>query len=129
MKSKDDVELLEKTIGQLSSIHSEISLLSKKSPNDAVNSFKLKMINSVIDVSNGVFGDAYRPLEKFERFEDDDAPSTSDVVFVISLYLVEIKRFQKDHAVYDEKKFQWVYLLDGKPSGILAPKIAKGVRG
>ena len=41
MKDQSEIESLEKLIGQLQGLHSEISLLAKKSPNDAVNSFKL----------------------------------------------------------------------------------------
>lgn len=118
MKTKDDIERLEKTIGQLGAIHREISLLSKKSPNDAVNPFKLSMINGVIEIANEVLGHAYKPLEGFDRFDDDNAPSTSDVVFVVAHYIEEIGRFRGDHVVYHEHKR--VYLLGGKPSGIKA---------
>jgi hypothetical protein len=37
MKTKDDVENLEKLIGQLSGLHAEIFQLAKKSPNDGLN--------------------------------------------------------------------------------------------
>jgi hypothetical protein len=41
--NRSNVDIFEKLSGQLLSIYEEISLLSKKNPNDAVNEFKLKI--------------------------------------------------------------------------------------
>lgn len=116
MKTRADVEKLEKTIGQLAATHREISLLSKKSPNDGVNSFKLKLINSVIEAANEFLGQAYSPIEGFELFDEDKLPSTSDVVFVVAQYLEEIERYRQDNVVKHE--YKRVYVLDGGPSTI-----------
>ena len=116
MKTRADVEKLEKTIGQLAATHREISLLSKKSPNDGVNSFKLKLINSVIEAANEFLGQAYSPIEGFELFDEDNLPSTSDVVFVVAQYLGEIERYRQDNVVKHE--YKRVYVLDGGPSTI-----------
>lgn len=124
MKTQEDVEKLEKTIGQLKVIHREVSLLSKKSPSDAINPFKLKMINAVIQSANSVLGDEYMPIEEFEKFDDDDAPSTSDVVFVVAQYMEEIERFRTDNVVY--QNFELVYVLNGKPSSVLADAKSRG---
>ncbi len=56
LETEADVEKLEKLIRQLHGLHSEISLLAKKSPNDAVNAFKLKLINKVLQAANEVLG-------------------------------------------------------------------------
>ena len=99
MKTQVDVDKLKKTIGQLIAIHREISLLSKKSPNDAINSFKLKTINEIIASANDVLGQSYRPVKGFEQFEENDVPTTSDVVFIVAQYKEEISRFRKDNRV------------------------------
>ena len=125
MKTRDEIERLEKTIGQLGAIHREISVLSKKSPNDAMNSFKLRMVNRVIRVANDVLGKAYIPIDEFTQFEDDEAPSTSDVVFVIAQYIEEIKRFQRDNIV--GQGIRRVYVLNGAPSSIHADSKLRGV--
>ena len=52
MNTKEDVENLEKLIGQLNGLHSEISQLAKKSPNDGLNIFKLKLVNKVLSSGN-----------------------------------------------------------------------------
>ena len=122
MKTQEDVEKLEKTIGQLNMIHMEMSLLSKKSPNDAVNAFKLKLINAVLQLANTILSHGYKPIDEFEQFNEDEVPSTSDVVFVVAQYREEIKRFREDNVAKHD--YKWVYILNGKPSAILAdPKL------
>lgn len=121
MKTRDDIEKLEKMIGQLGAIHREISLLSKKSPTDSINPFKLKTINTIIEAANDVLGKSYKPVQEFDKFEDDDAPSTSDVVFIIAQYMEEIERFRTDHVV--RKGLRRFYVLDGTPSDISADPI------
>ncbi|MBS4012050.1 MAG: hypothetical protein KGZ72_15005 [Roseovarius sp.] len=125
MKSIEDIEKLEKTIGQLKAIHGEISLLSKKSQNDAINKFKLGMINKVIASANKVLGSNYRPIDDFEGFELVQMPSNSDVVFVIAQYLEEIERYRTDNVV--KHAYQWVYLIEGEPSEILADPRTRGM--
>jgi hypothetical protein len=124
MKSIDDIEKFEKTIGQLKAVHGEMSLLSKKSQNDAVNKFKLGMINKIIASANNALGPSYRPFDDFEAFDIDELPSNSDVVFVIAQYLEEIERYRTDNVVYHD--YKWVYLVDGKPSEILADAKTRG---
>lgn len=120
MKTKEDIETLEKTLGQLQAVHREISILSKKSPHDAVNVFKLELINTIIVAANNLLGSSYTPLEGFEKFNEDDLPSTSDVAFVIAQYLEEIERFRSDHIVIHHSRR--VYLLSGEPSDVRATK-------
>lgn len=97
--------------------HQEISILSKKSPNDGVNAFKLRMINSNVVFANSLLGESYMPLA---GFDEDDLPSTSDVTFIVAQYLEEIGRFRSDHIV--RNGYERVYLLSGRPSDIRANK-------
>jgi len=116
MKSQLDIERLEKLIGQLQGLHSEISVLAKKSPNDAVNLFKLGLINRVIVSGNAFLGIAYMPFEGFESFSPEDVPSTSDVALVLSQYIEEAERYRSDNI---SKYFgYWTYVIDGEPSEI-----------
>lgn len=124
LKNIEDIEKLEKTIGQLKAVHGEMSLLSRKSQNDAVNKFKLGMINKVIASANDVLGSDYRPFEDFEAFDVDELPSNSDVVFVIAQYLEEIERYRTDNVVRHD--YNWVYLIGGEPSEILADAKTRG---
>jgi hypothetical protein len=120
MNSKEDVERLEKLVGQLQGLYAEIGALAKKSPNDAVNSFKLKFINRVLAIGNGVLGDKYKPFEEFDQFDADDAPSTSDVTMVIAQYMEEAERFRSDNVVNSvvNGRGGWYYVVSGKASHI-----------
>jgi hypothetical protein len=116
MKDKSDVENLEKLIGQLKGLHTEITALVKKSPNDGVNPFKLKLINKAIEFANQVLGKKYRPFADFERFDPDDVPSTSDVTMVLAQYMEEAERYRSDNVTYSD--YNWVYVVGGKVSNI-----------
>jgi len=89
---KSEKELLNKTYGQLKSLHNEISLLSKKSPVDTVNKFKLKLINSVLESANQLLGEKDKPFKDFTVFNEDDLPNNSDVVMILSQYISCIER-------------------------------------
>jgi hypothetical protein len=92
-----DVDELEKLMGQFKSIHAEVSALAKKSPNDAVNSFKIKFINSTVLNCNNFLGETYKPFNDFDVFDFDSVPSNSDVTFIISQYLEALEKYRADN--------------------------------
>lgn len=116
LETEADAEKLEKLLRQLHGLHSEISLLAKKSPNDAVNAFKLKLINKVLQAGNDVLGDSYKPFADFSLFDLDDLPSNSDVTVVLTQYIQETEGYKLDNIVYHGG--QWVYKVNGTPSTI-----------
>ena len=91
-KSNEDV--FNKLSAQLKSVYEEISLLSKKSPNDAINKFKLKFLNKLIEDSNTFLTSKYKPFDDFDLFVEDDMPQNSDVVFILSQYLECFNRYR-----------------------------------
>ena len=108
--NKTDVDVFEKLSGQLISVYEEISLLSKKSPNDAVNKFKLKFLNKLIEDSNKFLTDKYKPFDDFTIFDEDDMPQNSDVVFILIQYLQCFEKFRSDNV---EMEFgSWYWSLD-----------------
>lgn len=107
---RSDIDKLEIIIGQLKSIHLEISVLAKKSPNDAVNKFKIKFINATIKKCNDFLGDRYKPQEDFDSFDTDDVPSNSDVTFIVSLYAEAIEKFRADNIKCDMGR--WYFIVD-----------------
>lgn len=116
MESIEDVEKLEKIIGQLQAAHTEVSVLSKKSPADSLNSFKLKMINKVLEESNKVLGEKYKPFNDFDKFEENDLPSNSDVTMILAQYMEEAERFRSDNVTHEMGR--WYYIVDGQTSEI-----------
>ncbi len=105
---RDDVDIFEKLQAQLESVHGEISLLSKKSPNDAVNKFKLKFVNSILSQCNVMLGEQHRPFDDFEVFSDDDLPSNSDVAFIAAQYLESCEKFRSDNIKVNSGYYYWV---------------------
>jgi hypothetical protein len=120
MKDHSEVEKLEKLIGQLQGLHSELTLLAKKSPSDGVNPFKLGLVNKVIKTGNEVLGQKYLPFDDFEGFDADAVPSTSDVALVLAQYMEEAERYRSDnikwHSSY--KDSYWVYIINGDESDV-----------
>jgi hypothetical protein len=118
MKSKNDVEHLEKLIGQMQGLHSEISQLAKKSPNDGLNIFKLKLVNTVIAGGNALLKGGYRPFDDFEQFEEGDLPTNSDVTMILARYMEQAERFRSGHVTFHQSR--WRYVIDGAPSDVEA---------
>jgi len=94
---KENVDKFEKLKVQLDSLHQEMSMLAKKSPNDAVNTFKIKLINVTIASCNEFFGVQYRPFADFNIFSVDELPTNSDITFIISQYIECAEKFRSDN--------------------------------
>ncbi len=74
-----------------------MSTLARKSPNDAVNAFKIGLVNSTLRQCNALFGKKYLPFEDFAEFSQDELPSNSDVAFVVSQYKECAERLRADN--------------------------------
>lgn len=109
MIARNQVDELETLIGQLFSLHSEMTGLTKKSSTDAVNTFKLKLINKTLERCNRLLGEAYRPFEDFTRFDGDDVPSNSDVTLMLGQYQAAIENFRSEHI--HNRQSSWFYDL------------------
>lgn len=107
---REDVEALEKVTGHLDGLHREISLLAKKSTNDALNAFKLKMLNAALAAANSILAVAYKPIDEFDQFDVDDVPTNSDATVVLTAYLEELERYRADNL--KQRSGFWYYLLD-----------------
>lgn len=103
----EDVDTFEKLKAQLDSLHQEISVLAKKSPNDAVNAFKLKFVNATLRNYDAFFGKDYRPFADFEGFSTDELPSNSDVTFIVSQYIEFAEKFRADNIWLIYKTWYW----------------------
>ena len=103
----DDVDRFEKAAGQLTGIYDEMSVLSKRSPTDAVNKFKLKLINQQIANCNAILSARYRLFDDFDQFSEDDVPQNSDVVFIVSQYLQCLEKLRADNVVQRDRNWYW----------------------
>lgn len=105
--NSSDVDIFEKLVGQVQGLYEEMSILSKKSPNDAVNKFKLKFINRQLSESNALLAERYMPFDDFEIFSEDDIPQNSDIVFILSQYLQCMEKLRGDNAVIRNGYWYW----------------------
>src|SRR5579863_4297153 len=96
---RSDVDTFEKLAGQFLSTYDEIALLSKRSPNDAVNKFKLKFINTLLAQGNKFMEKGYKPFDDFTQFDVDEVPHNSDVVFILSQYIQCFEKWKADNVV------------------------------
>jgi len=103
-----DVDKFEKINSQLFSFFEEVGALSKKKPDDAINKFKLKFINKVIDEANELLVNDYKPFEDFTRFDEDDMPSNSDIIFILSQYINCMEILKKDNIATRGGLWYWV---------------------
>lgn len=107
MDKKDDIVEFEKAEQQLYSFLAEVSELSKKRPNDPLNKFKLKFINTTLSRLNKILK-SDRPFEGFDEFDIDDLPSNSDVVLLLSQYAAAVHRFRLENTTNDGDDSTWI---------------------
>lgn len=109
--NQTEVEIFLKLQPQLKSAYDEITLLSKKSPTEPLNKFKLKFINSMLVRANNILQNEYRPFPgEFDLFNEDDMPNNSDVVFIFSHYLTSLEKLRCDNI--KSKNYNWYWLIN-----------------
>lgn len=113
---EEEIFNFEKVQGQIEGLYKEISILSKKSPNDLVNKFKLKFINQLLEDANLLLSGDYEPLEGFDKFDEDELPSNSDVTMIFEQYLNCLEKLRADNI--QKESIFWYWLVDGELSDI-----------
>lgn len=114
--NKQEVDNFEKLQAQLEGLHNEISALSKKSQNDALNKFKLKFVNKILTDSNELLGENYKPFADFDFFDENDMPTNSDAAMMLTQYLSCFEKIRADNVKQDFGSWYWV--IDGEKSSI-----------
>lgn len=80
-----------KVLEQVRTLKYEFRALSSKKPNEPLNNFKVKYVNQTLADANAVLGDD-KPYENFELFSDEELPTNSDVLMMLSLYLDKLTK-------------------------------------
>lgn len=114
--NKKEVELFVKVNTQINTLYTEISALSKKKPNDAINKFKLKYINKVLEDANILLKENYKPFADFDLFNENDMPTNSDVTMMLPQYIDFLDKLRADNIKYKSGEYFWV--INGKISSI-----------
>lgn len=114
---REQVDTFEVLQAQLGSLYEEMQTLVKKSPNDAINKFKLNLVNALLERANRFFEELKItfPFDDFRKFSEDQLPFNSDVLLVISQYLACLEKFRSDNI----KRIMggsWRWIIDGEES-------------
>jgi hypothetical protein len=118
-----EIDEFEKVEGQLMGFHQEVQNLAKRSPDDGVNKFKLRHINSILGAANKLMTPAQRPLSDFEQFDLVDVPTNSDVLVILRQYA---NCFEEVRAAnISQFGGYWYWLINGERSGRRARPPAK----
>ncbi len=117
MKNAEEVQDFERLEQQLHSMLAEISELSKKRPNDGLNKFKLKLVNVLLEGTNKFLRDQ-RPFKEFETFDENDLPTNSDVVVMLSQYATAVYQFRLDNTESDRIGHDWYWPLSGNKEAV-----------
>lgn len=104
---KKQIDEFETLAGQLQAFSTEMNTLVKKNPNDALNSFKLKLVNSVLQRSNEILGKTRKPFEDFDQFDDTSMPTTSDVLVIVSQYLSALEQLRVENIYFHLGQWHW----------------------
>ncbi|MGV2967190.1 hypothetical protein [Paenibacillus sp. AGC30] len=111
-----DVSTFEKVQAQLQGLFDEIGTLSKKKPDDAINKFKLKIINPILTEANKLLTGDYKPFSDFEQFDEDSLPTNSDTILILSQYLSCLEKIRADNiTVYGAR---WFWMENGNRTDI-----------
>lgn len=118
----EEINKFEKLESQISGIYTEITTLSKKSQNDALNKFKLKFVNQLISEANELLGDIHKPFNDFNLFDEDDLPTNSDAAMMLSQYISCLEKMRADNVM--KKSIYWYWIENGEISDLrtVAPK-------
>lgn len=108
---------------QLERFHAELQGLSKGKGNDALNNFKLTLLNNLLVRAHDLLGSRYEAIADFKIFDAEQLPSTSDALLVVSQYLGALEKLRADNI--GQKYASWYWMIDGVLSDVRAAPPAK----
>jgi len=114
--TREEVDQFERLQGQLASLYEEVQALAKKSPNDALNKFKLGFVNACVKRANEFLGDERKPFSDFAAFDAESLPTNSDVLVILSQYLSALEKIRADNIT--ELVDYWYWMIDGESSEV-----------
>jgi hypothetical protein len=125
--NQQEVEAFRKMAAQLDALHMEAIASSKKAPDKPVSSFKVKLANSVLEQARKVLGSS-APSLNFERFDEDDLPTNSDLSFVVTQF-VECAEKTRSENIKRMSNGVWYWQVEGYSNSTeIVAAAPKGVR-
>ena len=94
---KENIDKFEKLHFQIKNIYSELGILSKKSPDSAINKFKLKFVNQLLTQANTLLDEQYKPF--------------ADFIDSFQLYMIPVSIIKTENRTHSHRKSQ---VMSGK---------------
>ena len=116
MKSEKHIEEFEKTLSQIEALHEELSIISKKVPNDVLNKYKVGLVNTIISRANKLLRAELLPFSDFEAFDNDEMPSNSDVVIMLKQYIACLEKERENNII--RASCYWYWTINGNVTSI-----------
>lgn len=107
--SKEKVELYEVVRPLLHSAYSEVKVMSDKKQSEQLNLNKVKIINKLFDKVLILLKDE-PTIEFLQKLDEDDLPTNSDAVLILSQSLSAMDQFHSKYFHSDE----WEAFCTGK---------------
>jgi hypothetical protein len=104
---RENIDAFEKTQTQMEALHEEVAALARKTPNDAVNKFKLGLINKIVQAANRLLSVAYKPFADFDSFDESSLPTSSDVTLILAQYLNCMEKYRADNIYKNINRWYW----------------------
>lgn len=95
--SRAVVDEFELVTSQLERLYGDFQGIAKGKGNDAVNTFKLNLLNTLLSRANKLLGSSYEAVRGFEQFDSEQLPSTSDALIIVSQYLGALEKMRSDN--------------------------------
>lgn len=98
----------------IQSVYAEIKEFSKKKPDGALNTLKVKMINRALKQIKDFLSDEPN-IDFLELLDEEVIPSNSDAVLVVSQFLAVISQFREKYYGYDSDRGVHRWFTDENP--------------
>lgn len=96
----EQVELYNTINPLINSIYKELKDFSKKNQNDPINPTKVKMINRLLEKVKIILENE-PSISYLDLLGEDNLPSISDAVLIVSQYISALEIFHSEHYYYD----------------------------
>ena len=102
LPNRDECEQWEMLSPMLNALLTELQVLSKGKPNDALNNFKAKSINKILGKIKGLLSN--EPTTEFlELLDEETLPTNSDAVLIMVQFKTSMDRFRTKY--YSDEGF------------------------
>jgi len=106
LPTEEQIEKYKMLSKLLDSIYMELKDFSKKKPDEALNKFKIKTINRVLEQIKDVLS-SEPTIDFLDILDEETIPSNSDAVLIIGQFNAAMAQFKSTYYGYDGYDHRW----------------------